>query len=69
MALGLHEKMRALADKGHARAEELRTKADAFEAAIKGFYAKPQTVPVKSFMGAWARARLCWSECSGERLI
>lgn len=66
---GLHGKMRALADRGHPRAAELRAKADEFEAKTRGFHADPQTCDVKSFMGAWARARRLWSECSGESLI
>jgi hypothetical protein len=66
---GLHSKMRALADTGHPKAGELREKADAFEAAAKGFYSDPQTVPVQKFMGAWARARRLYSECSGEPLV
>lgn len=65
----LSDKMRALADRDHPRATELRENARAFDVAAAGFYAEPQTVPAKSFMGAWARARRLWSECSGERLI
>ena len=65
----LSQKMRRLADAGHDRAAELREKADAFDRVAKGFYGEPQTVDVRSFMGAWARARRCWSECSGEPLI
>lgn len=65
----LSEKMHALADKGHARADELRTKADAFDAATKGFYSDPQTVDVKKFMGAYARARRVWCEITGEPLV
>jgi hypothetical protein len=66
---GLHGKMRALASKGHPRADELRAKADEFETKAKGFYATPQACDVKSFMGAWARARKLFSDCSGEPLI
>jgi hypothetical protein len=65
----LFDLMRKLADAGHPRADELREKASAFEAAATGFYGDPQTVPAKSFLGAWARARRLWSECSGEPLI
>ena len=64
----LADKMRAAAP-GHLRETELIEKADAFDAASDGFYAEPQTVPVKSFLGAWARARKLWSEVSGEPLI
>ena len=69
MSTELSEKMVALANRGHARADELREKAAAFDAAAKGFYADPPTVSAKAFMGAWARARRCWSECSGEPLV
>jgi hypothetical protein len=65
----LHRKMRALADQGHPRADELRAKADEFEAKTLGYYGDPQTCDAKSFMGAWARARRLWSDCSGEPLI
>jgi len=63
------KRMRALADSGHARAADLRRLADEFDASANGFFAEPQTVPVKKFMGAWARARRCWCECTGEELI
>ncbi|OJU22715.1 MAG: hypothetical protein BGN95_03875 [Sphingomonas sp. 66-10] len=65
----LSDKMRSLADLDHPRAVELREKAGAFDVAATGFYAEPQTVTVKSFLGAWARARRLWSECSGEPLL
>jgi hypothetical protein len=66
---GLHGKMRALAANGHVRATELIAKADEFEKKAQGFCSDPQTCDVKSFMGAWARARRLWCECSGEPLI
>ena len=65
----LSDKMRHLATRGHLRSEELIEKAEALDLAAAGFYAEPQTVPVRRFLGAWARARRCWSECSGEPLI
>jgi hypothetical protein len=65
----LSDKMRALAVSGHDQADELREKADAFDAASAGFYADPQTVFVKEFMGTWARARILWCKISGEPLI
>lgn len=67
--LALWERMRRLADDGHPRADELRAKADEFEAKANGFYSEPQTVEVKSFLGAFARARLLWAECTGEPLV
>jgi hypothetical protein len=65
----LGDKMRALADTGHPDAAELRDKAEKFETATAGYYGQPQTVDVKSFMGNYARARMCWSRCSGEPLV
>lgn len=64
----LTDKMVALS-KTHARKDELLEKAEQFDVAAKGFYAEPQTVSVKSFMGAWARARRLYCECSGESLV
>jgi hypothetical protein len=66
----LGEKMIARADLDGLPAEhELRAKGAAFSTAAAGFYADPQTVDVKQFMGCWARARRCWSEYSGEPLL
>mgnify|MGYP000895492783 CR=1 FL=1 len=65
----LSEKMHALADSGHAEAKDLREKADAFDAATKGFYGEPQTVDVRKFMGAYARARKAWCAATGEPLV
>ena len=61
--------MRAVADRGHLRAEELREKAREFEEAAKGHFAEPQTVSTPEFMGAWARARRLYCACTGEPLI
>lgn len=69
MTAPLWDRMRALADTGHARASELQEKADAAEAASEGFYSEPQTVPVDKFVGSWARARRLWCECTGEPLL
>jgi uncharacterized iron-regulated protein len=66
----LSELMHALAEKGHARAAELREKADAFDAATHGFVvAQPQTHTVKQVVGSWARARRVHCECTGAPLI
>ncbi|WP_439392570.1 hypothetical protein ACRQ5Q_24420 [Bradyrhizobium sp. PMVTL-01] len=65
----LSEKMHALADGGHARAAELREKADAFDAATQGFYAQPQTCTVQKFFGHHVRARRLWCDITGEPLI
>jgi hypothetical protein len=64
----LGEKMRALAEH-HERGDELRQKAAAFEDAVAGYYAEPQTITAKQFLGHFARARICWCECSGESLV
>lgn len=64
----LSDKMRALAEH-HPRGAELIAKAKAFDDAAAGFYAEPQTVDVKKFMGCWARARRVYSDVSGDPLI
>lgn len=70
MSSPLSDKMRALADGGHARAIELREKADALDKAEAASLASaPTSDTTKKLLGAWARARRVWSECSGEPLI
>ena len=69
MKTELSKRMHALADSGHARAAELREKADAFDTATAGFYGEPQTTSVQMFMGAYARARRLWCEITGEPLV
>ncbi|WP_428419233.1 hypothetical protein [Methylibium sp.] len=67
---GLPARMLARADADGLPADHpLRTTAAAFAAAIEGFYATVQTVPVSRFMGAWARARRAWCEYTGEALL
>ena len=68
-ATDLSIKMRALADRGHPRAVELREKADAFDKATAAMSDPNVENAVKPMMGAWARARRLWSECSGEPLV
>lgn len=65
----LSDKMRALAATGHKAALDLCEKATALDTASAGFYAEPQTVSVQSFLGAWARARQLWCDCTGEPLV
>lgn len=65
----LAQKMCALADSGHPRADELREVAAEFEKATAGFWTADQTVTVQAFMGAYARARRLWCQCSGEPLV
>ena len=59
----LYWRMRQLANNGHARANELREAADKLEKATDEYKS------VGSVVGAWAKARRVWSECSGEPLI
>lgn len=66
----LGDDMRGRADKDNLpAAHPMRLLADAFDVAAYGYAAKEQTHTVKQFMGAWARARKCWSEYTGEPLI
>jgi len=63
-------KMRSRADTNNLPAEHpLRLHADKFDKAAAGYYSSEPTVTVKSFMGAWARARRAWSDYTGEDLI
>lgn len=63
-------KMHALADSGHERADELREKANAFDAKTAAHYSDSGgSDTARAMLGAWARARRCWSECSGEPLV
>lgn len=48
---------------------ELRERAEQFESAAAGFFASEQTVSVRQFAGAWARARKAWSRYRGEPLV
>lgn len=68
----LMDKMRALADTGHPRAVELREKATALDEACDAITKASEEhgkVAVKSMLGAWARARRLWCDCTGEPLI
>ena len=65
LSIRLHK----LADEGHERAAEMREKADAFDNATWGFFAEPQTVDVKKFMGCFARDRRLWCDLTGEPLV
>lgn len=58
----LPNRMRALAKDGHPCAEELRQRADDMDNAIA-------THDMRKMIGAWARARRLWCECTGEPLI
>lgn len=60
----LSVKMHALADGGHAMADELRAKARAFDEATAGNFCTPPTHTVKQLLGSWARATRCWSNAT-----
>ena len=64
----LSQRMRQLSwmPKGEPRAEELRSKADALDAAIEQMGAEGG---VKRMLGAWARARRLWCDVTGETLV
>lgn len=59
----LSRKMRDLA-LTHPRGAELLRLAQELDDVTSGIEFNP-----KKTVGAWARARRCWSECSGEPLI
>jgi len=69
-SLSLAERMRALADGGHPRAEELRAKAADFDRKTAHHYSPAGgSESAKAMLGAWARARKLWCECTGEPLV
>lgn len=47
----------------------MRQLAARFEDAAIGYFAVPQTVAAKPFLGAWSRARKEWSNYTGEPLV
>lgn len=65
----LSERMRAYAKAGNEVPSNWLELAGAFDAAMIGFYAEPQTVPVHKFMGCFARARRAWCDATGEPLV
>lgn len=66
----LSRQMRELANAGHPRADELRAKADEFDIKSAASLQEPVTEQkTKSMLGAWARARRLWSECTEHDLI
>ena len=67
----LVDRMRAMADAqpNSVHAKELREKSEALERATADFYAEPQKMGVKEFMGHYARARLFWCKVTGESLV
>lgn len=62
----LGDRMRALAETGHPRAVELRDKAAALDAACP---VNAETFDARKMLGAWARARRLWCDCTGEPLV
>lgn len=65
----LSERMRLLAKERTDLPENWLATAAAFDAATIGFYAEPQTVDVRKFMGCFARARRMWCDVTGEPLV
>lgn len=65
----LSQRMRKLAETRTDLPENWHATADAFDAAMVGFYAEPQTVSVAKFMGCFARARRMWCDATGEPLV
>jgi hypothetical protein len=66
----LSKLMHELADSGHGRATELRMRAGAFDTTTHGFMGtNPPTHTVKQMVGAWARARRVYCECTGKDSI
>ena len=58
------------ADKDHLPEDhDMRKLAIAFDEARDGYFSEKQSCDVKGFMSAWARARACWCEYTGEPLI
>lgn len=65
---GLSGLMLARADADRLPADhQLRVLATAFDDAARGYFAQPQTVPVKGFVAAWARADVAWHDYLGAR--
>lgn len=48
---------------------EVRIAARLFEDATQGYFADPQTVSVKKYLGQWARTKRIWSDYSGQPLV
>lgn len=56
----LAAQMRALAE-AHERRDDLLAAADTLDAAV--------SLPIPQMIGAWAKARRLWCECTGEDLV
>lgn len=41
---------------------QLRVLATAFDDAARGYFAQPQTVPVRGFVADWTRAHVAWRD-------
>lgn len=63
----LINKMRALAGAGHERATDLKHRAAQLEAILQLDASDRDWA--RRMLGAWARARRVWCECSGEPLV
>lgn len=66
----LSEKMHALLPSlPPEQADKMRTLATAFDNATSAHAMNPSEDNVKKMLGAWARARRCYCEISGESLL
>lgn len=60
---GLAGWMLARADADRLPADhQLRVLATAFDDAARGYFAQPQTVPVRDFVADWTRAHVAWRD-------
>ncbi len=65
----LGDKIKLRADRdGLASGHPLREAGENFTKAANGYLSHPQTMSVKKFMGAYARAKRLWSEYTGDPL-
>jgi hypothetical protein len=66
----LSRRMRNRADNDKLPADHaMRTTAEAWDTASDGYFAVPQQVSTRAFVGAWARARRVWCDYTGEKLV
>jgi len=65
----LSTRMRKLAEERDDLPSNWIDLADRFDTATAGFYASPQTVTVKQFMGHYVRARRARCDATGEPLV
>lgn len=70
MSTELSDKLRSIAvTRALPEDHPARKAATEFDTATEGYFATPQTVQVKTFLGTWARARRAYCDLTGENLI